>query len=144
MMNRTALAALAVVAGSGCTREAPEPAAASAVETVPLHVLARTIGIYRGRTVRTCGETMVPVTDAQGVVSQWHLSAPDTTRERATAFVAVATCHGERPHLVDGCVTGRVARNDGSLEDPQSMHLVSHLVGSWEWWMHPHCLSRGP
>jgi|GEM_PF-2950879 len=135
-----ALTALAALHATGCTHEAVEPSAASAVETVPLHVLARNIGDYRGQIVRTCGGRPSPVRSPDGEIREWELRVTDPTSEhRFTAFVIVPSCNGQMPRLVDGCVTGRVAREDGSLDPPTSMSVISHFIGSDEWWIHPPC-----
>jgi hypothetical protein len=111
--------------------------------TVPLHVLANDIAHYRGHWIRTCGTDLNAVWGPGGETTHWHLTA----RDPASNFpymrvgVAVATCGSDRPRLIDGCLIGRVARDDGSLEDPKSVIVTSHLTIQREWRLYPQCRS---
>ena len=129
----------------GCMAEPPSPAALNGVETVPLHVLARTINNYRGRTVRTCGRELTPITQANGDIRSWELRAVDPTSPHAfTAYVIIPACNGRRPRLDESCAIGRIAREDGSLDPPEDIAIGSHMIGSQEWWLHPQCPAHGP
>jgi hypothetical protein len=126
---------------AACTPDQPRNATGSTVPTIPLHVLARTIGDYRGRTVRTCGTDLQASQGANGRVNYGILSASDpASRHNLQASVHVASCGGERPRLdPGGCVTGRVAREDGSLREPDAVMVSSHAVVDNEWRLHPQC-----
>lgn len=132
------VAALAGFAAA-CTQALLEPTSQPAVETVPLHILARNIASYRGRTVRTCGRWRgAQRSGAQ--VRAWQLSRVDpTSAYRFSASVLVSECRGRRPRLADGCIVGTVAREDRSLEPPDSIIVTDHQIISYEWWLHPQC-----
>jgi len=135
-----ALAVLAAVHATGCTRETAEPAAASAVETVPLHVLARTIEAYPGRTIRTCGSELRQIDRGDGSVG-WLLSTADPTHPyRFPASVIIRGCSDRAPRLHSGCVVGRVAQENGSLAPNPGARLVEdHEIINREWWLHLQC-----
>ena len=127
---------------AGCTAEPLEPASGS-IETVPLHILARNIASYRGQTVRTCGREIEPARYSNGEIIYWRLSVIDPTSPyRFPARVIIPSCNGERPRLRGGCISGRVAREDGSLDPPESVVIGSHEIMSHEWWLHPQCPIR--
>lgn len=110
-----------------------------------MHVLAHDIRTYRGRIVRTCGRWTGPLTSAAGVDIAWQLAAPDPTSSAGfQAGVFVAPCAGRRPRLAQGCITGRIAREDGSLEDPKSTGFIDHQTINFEWWLHPLCTPAPP
>jgi hypothetical protein len=124
-----------------CTPEQPRSATGPITPTVPLHVLARTIADYKGRTVRTCGTKLQAARGTDGKVAYGILSARDpASRRDRQASVHIASCGGERPRLdPGGCVTGRVAREDGSLQEPDTVMVSSHAVVNNEWILHPQC-----
>jgi hypothetical protein len=124
-----------------CAAEQPQTASSSVVPTIPLHVLARTIADYRGRTVRTCGSELQAIPGTEGKVAYAILSARDpASRHNLQASVHIATCAGERPRLdPGGCVIGRIAREDGSLQEPDAVMVSSHAVVDNEWFLHPQC-----
>jgi hypothetical protein len=126
---------------AACTPKQPRSATDSITPTVPLHVLARTIADYKGRTVRTCGTKLQAARGTDGKVAYGILSARDpASRHNLQASVHVASCGGERPRLdPGGCVTGRVAREDGSLDEPDAVLVSSHAVVDNEWRLHPQC-----
>jgi hypothetical protein len=130
---------------AGCMSERPARFAAETVQTVPLHVLARNIEDYRGRTVRVCGGRLRPNRDATGNIRSWHLSVSDpVSPPPSTAYVIIRPCAQERPRLTRGCAVGRIARENGSLDAPESMVIASHSIGSREWWLHPQCRADSP
>jgi hypothetical protein len=65
-----------------------------------------------------------------------------TSPHGSTVYVVVPACNGQAPRLVRGCITGRIAREDGSLDVPDYETIGSHLIGSEEWWLHPQCPAR--
>jgi hypothetical protein len=132
--------ALASALVAACTPSPLETASDPAVETIPLHVLARDIESYRGQAVRTCGRWRGALRSAEGQVRAWHLSRIDPTSPHGfTASVLVPECRGRRPRLTDGCISGRVAREDGTLDMPDGVLVTDHLIISYEWWIHPQC-----
>lgn len=134
----TVLLSIALVS---CSPQRPSPAGVSSDPSVPLHVLARNIESYRGQSVRTCGTELLPITQADGTVRSWSLRKLDPTSSHGfTAYVIVPACAGRRPPMAGGCVVGRVAREDGSLDIPEAITIGSHLIGSQEWRLHPQCL----
>lgn len=127
-----------------CAPGQPRATSASLVPTVPLHVLARSIADYRGRIVRTCGPQFRPSRRPDGKITNWRLSVRDPTSPyNFPAIVRVLSCHAETsPFDSEGCVTGRIAREDGSLDEPDVEIVGSHEIVSYEWWLHPQCPSR--
>lgn len=138
-----AILLMCALLGSCAPEQAPAPSA-SLVPAVPLHVLARTIADFRGRTVRTCGSQLQPAWGASGEVANWRLSVRDPTGPyHFPAIVILPSCNGERPRMErGGCITGRIAREDGSLDDPDVEIIGSHQIMNYEWWLHPQCPSR--
>ena len=136
---------VAALATFGCSADRPEPAAPSApaIETVPLRTLAANTASYRGQTVRVCGRWSDPPTLRPGEVARsgWALTAPKLpgTFGPHSYFVGVTSCLGRRPRLSSGCITGRIAREDGSLDLPENILVGSHVTGSHEWLLHPQC-----
>jgi hypothetical protein len=124
-----------ICAVAACTPVPPEAATTAGVETVPLHVLARTIENHVGRTVRTCGRLERVVPEAENFVIS--VVDPET---RFSARVQVKGCPEGRPRLVDGCITGRIAQENGTLEpNPDARIVASHVIENNEWWLHPRC-----
>jgi hypothetical protein len=140
MRALAATLAIATVAG-GCAAEQPVTATESIVPTIPLHVLARNIGDFRGRTVRTCGPELEAARRPDGEVAYWIMSARDPISRHNNIYsgVHIASCAARPPVDADGCVTGRVAREDGSLEAPADVIIGSHRIVSFEWILHPQC-----
>jgi len=62
-----------------------------------------------------------------------------TSRYGFPALVYIRSCTERRPRLVRGCIVGRVAREDGSLDPPISRIVSDHQISNSEWWLHPHC-----
>lgn len=137
------LAAVAALGLSGCYAEAPEPRSATLVETVPLPVLAANTADYRGRTVRVCGRWSPDRRAASETNRQWSISQRDPKARRPHVYsVGIKSCGERRPRLDQGCITGRIAREDGSLDLPTDMLVQSHVTGSLEWWLHPQCMAE--
>lgn len=137
------LAAVACALAAACAPAPPE-GAGNLVETVPLHVLARTIADRRGQVVRVCGGNWGgTVESAAGQMRGWVLVAPDPSAPATLrAFVNVRSCDGRRPRRSGDCITGRIAREDGSLTRPESIMVGSHQVGRQEWWVHSQCAAQ--
>lgn len=137
------LAGLTILCVAGCSAAAPEAPSAAAVQTVPLQVLAANTVDYRGRTVRVCGrwQNRSARSGDDAPETGWSLTAPNPPGMHGphTYSVIVAACRGARPRLTNGCVTGRIAREDGSLAMPEAILVASHVTGSNEWWLHPQC-----
>lgn len=144
-----ASAILACAAAASCTRALPERAGQSvplsptaSIETVPLTALAGNMFTYRGRTVRVCGTWDIvgpshPNPDRRAWLYE-RVRAPSGIHQYS---VGVLTCPGAMPRPGRACITGRVARPDGSLESPTEIFVGSHGTGSAEWWLHPQCAS---
>jgi hypothetical protein len=106
--------------------------------------LVRDIGLRRGETIRVCGGRWVePRRTEDGRLVAWTLSQPGEPPYRFPISVLVAPCGEERPKLDRGCITGRIAREDGSQTLPENIFVGSHGLVSEEWWLHPQC-TRAP
>lgn len=125
------LAAVAIVAAAACATSVL-PAGG---ETVPLLTLALDPEAWRGREVRTCGPTF----QGHPAENMWQLSMP---HGRHGAGILVPGCAGAAPKRDSkGCVSGRIARRDGSIEptregEPQT---ISSAMISHDWFLHPQC-----
>ena len=137
------IAAAATVLAS-CMPERSEILSGSNL-TIPLHLLPRVIRNYRGRVIRTCGERLSPVWKGEtDQVVGWNLLAqnPDSRFDYMMVGVEIAPCGSRRPRLIDGCISGRVAREDGSLDEPETSIVTSHLDMDSNWSLHPICTAR--
>ena len=111
------------------------------VQTVHLTELARNVGNYTGQTVRVCGgRWRGSMTRPDGTHRGWILSKVDPSGPRGPHVTSVyVACRTPRPRLVDGCLTGRIAREDGSQTPSETVTVSSHVTASREWWLHPQC-----
>jgi len=135
-----ALLVAACLLATGCRERSAHSASGQSVVTVPLHVFARNAADYRGQTIRTCGREVRPITQSNGEIRSWQLRAIDpTSPHRFEAFVVLPACGSRPPRLEHGCVTGRIAREDNSLDVPDAIIVTDHAIGSEEWWLHPSC-----
>lgn len=131
---------LSVVSLTACLSSGP----ASRVETMDVRDYAKTPGAYRGRVIRVCGERIAhgerPLSSGV-LVPSGRLTSP-IFGGRHNAEVNVLSCAGAQVQLDDqGCVTGRIALRDGTLEvDPEALH-VSSPGGTDPWFMHIQCRS---
>lgn len=106
-------------------------------ETVPLVSLARDPEAWRGREVRTCG----PEFSGDSKEGVWELARPKVSGYHP-AIVRVVGCAGVAPvRDSGGCLSGRVARRNGSIEpvaegEPQ---VVSSAIMSYDWYLHAQC-----
>jgi hypothetical protein len=110
------------------------------VETVPLIDLATHMQDYRGRVVRTCGPSFSE--DLPG--REWTLAIPRAFGHHP-AGVRILGCNSAAPAPDGGtCVTGRVARRDGSIAPYRDgeVRIVSSAAISGNWFMHSACPAR--
>lgn len=134
------LLGLGAVSLTACLSSDP----ASRVETIDVREYARTPEIYRGRVIRVCGKHIYrdeqPLTTGVFVPSA-RLTSPIFSG-RHTAEVSVLGCAGAQvPVDNQGCVTGRIALHDGTVEiDPEAIY-VSSPGGTYPWFMHLQCRS---
>jgi len=95
---------------------------------------------FKGRMVRVCRGRLTPVTPAS--LHRWELSGPETTYPYG-AIVLVQTCGAARPQLDrEGCLTGRVARADGSVRERaagENEVMTAGTTISHTWYLHPQC-----
>lgn len=139
MTRRFALAgALAAAAGIGLTAcQVGGRAATAGAEKHGVEYLAYNIERHKGQTIRTCGSLMVQS-------GQWRIEAAPSEQLgtlHGRPAVLIVACPGERPSL-DGasCITGRVARRDGSLSYPLGAPIAADDVPTnYEWFLHPRC-----
>jgi hypothetical protein len=124
---------------ASCTQAQPQAVSQPAVQTIPLHVLARTIESHAGQAVRTCGRDLRRATVEES--SHWMLSVTDPASPNGfPARVFIQGCDERRPpRLANGCIVGRVLREDGSLDPPTTRMHADHEVTDYEWWLHPQC-----
>lgn len=103
-------------------------------------MIAKDAAAYRGKQVRTCGTDFLPHRDGEA----WQLSVP-YAEGRHSASVHVIGCQGRPPHRdSEGCITGRVARSDGSLTVPPVLDIVVRSApDSLPWYIHEQCPARG-
>ena len=142
--KRPARVSLAVAAAcaavAACAHAAPEPAG-QAVEAIPLLDLVRNIKQLRGETVRVCdGAWSSTRRTENGRVLGWMYSNyTETPRRSQVSLQVAAACGTKRPRLERGCLTGRIAREDGSLTLSDTAVVGSHGIANYEWWLHPQC-----
>ena len=93
---------------------------------------------YRNQTVRVCGRVV-----RRG--SRWaveHVPSPGEVFFHGYPAVFVAPCTAGPPQLDSrGCLVGRIAAEDGSLNPPPQI-LDSDEPVSYQWYLHPQCLQR--
>lgn len=127
------LAAGAAVTAAACATAGAPPRD----ETVPLLTLAKDPEAWRGREVRTCGPTF----QGHPAEGEWQLSMP-RSGGRHLAGIYVLGCAEAAPEPdLNGCVSGRIARRDGSIEPTQEGQAVtvSSDTISYDWYLHAQC-----
>lgn len=135
--NKAALAAVAAaltVAACCTTRGAglPDP------PTIALEQLMPQIERYRGRTVRTCGQLDGPRPDRTWIITS--LKQPEEYNTHGRARTLVMPCANTPPRLdLEGCISGRVAQKDGSLNYPPGPITIEDGSNSLYWHLHPQC-----
>ena len=128
----SALAAIACVSGETATGGASDNA-----PTLALEHLAYNIERYKGRTIRVCGR--IVQSERLPSFSVEHVPEPGEVFFHALPKVFLATCGREAPRLdSQGCIAGRIAREDGSLEIPAAV-TSSDAPVNYEWFLHPQC-----
>lgn len=130
VIGRACLVVVAAVLAGASAAPAPR-------QTVGLVDLVRNAQSYRGRTIRTCGQRLVPGD------SVWHLILP---LGRHGARLLVVPSH-DRPSLDrNGCITGRIARRDGStgLGEPGEPGVVADDIVDYTWFLHERPAARSP
>lgn len=134
------LGAVAAVSGSACRRTVD--AQRGDVQTFAVSDLAYSIERHRGQTVRICG-ALGPSEDA-GIWRLEDLRATEASQIHGRPAVLIAACGGNRPPLDRrSCLTGRIARRDGSLTYPPGAPVaVDDVRTNYEWFLHPQCPSR--
>jgi len=106
-------------------------------ETVPLVSLARDPEAWRGREVRTCG----PEFHGDSKEGVWELARPSVSGYHP-AIVRVLGCADAAPARDSGgCVSGRIARRDGSIEplEDGEPRVISSDIVSYDWYLHAQC-----
>jgi hypothetical protein len=94
---------------------------------------------YRGRTIRVCGR----LAQIEGRWAVEHVSLPGEVYFHGPPAVFVLSCTGQSPRLEhDGCLTGRIARQDGSLRPPAQPTDMGDAPYDYDWFLHPQCPSR--
>jgi hypothetical protein len=110
--------------------------ASAPVETIPLIHLATHIEDYRGHTVRTCGPEFHRAADGR---PEWLLTVPGAFGHHP-AGVRIVSCPTQSARTDrHGCITGRIARADGSVSLAGDPGPVSSAVISGVWFLHAQC-----
>ncbi len=125
-----ALIGLVAAGAAGCA----SMASPDSPPTIDMVQLIQHIRSYRDRTVRTCGTRLVYSENA------WDLQRPSGLSYHS-AHMRIVAC-GARPVLDgDGCVTGRIARRDGSvsLDGPEGEGIMTSEVIDYTWYLHEQC-----
>lgn len=101
--------------------------------------LARQIESYTGKGVRACGS----LEKIEGN-DLWKLNAPADPHPHGAA-VYIVPCNGNKP-ISDrnGCIAGRIALRDGSLDVDQLRGPItmSDAIASHIWYLHAQCPAR--
>ena len=131
---RLSAGAFAAILGPGCA-SAPH----AEIPTIDLVELIGNIESLRGQTVRTCGEGVLQ----NGPV--WELVRPIG---RHGARLLINPCEGRPVRDAEGCIAGRIARRDGSLElnqavDDTSIAVAADNLANYGWFLHEQCRHDG-
>jgi hypothetical protein len=127
--------------GPACLAVACAAAAAPpAVPTVPLVQIATGIEEYRGQMVRICGPRSTRLDGGRA----WQLSVPRAFGHHAAGVVILGCPQLAAAGGEETCVTGRIARRDGSIEPDREgrLRVVSSAAISEEWFLHAQCPAR--
>lgn len=112
--------------------------------TIPLLQVVEQGEALRGRTVRTCGTSFAQV-NVGGGFRKWKLSVPMSVGWHP-ARIDILPCGKHEPELDEqGCITGRIARHDGSVRLPGPRELLDAASPgtSVHWALHAQCPSAG-
>lgn len=122
---------------SACATGGGAPSGAAGDATiVPLPLLAQTIAEFRGQTLRSCGPIFQRVPDGR---AEWTL-ATQVPGSRHPAGVRVLPCGRSAPRVdASGCITGTIARSDGSTTLEGAPGTVSSAALSSVWFLHEQC-----
>jgi hypothetical protein len=132
MMFRAAAAALASTLAA-CAAQLAQPA-----ETVRLLVLAVNPERYGGRIVRTCGPSFRAAPEGR---AEWTLTT-SMAGSRHPAGIRILSCGSQPRPDRNGCITGRIARRDGSAAPEGEADVVSSAAISSVWFLHAGCGAR--
>lgn len=134
LMSRKLLALVACALTCGCLPEQPRSAFTAQVERIQLLELAANIEAYRGRSVRTCA----PRTSRLNEPLEWQLTGPGRRARHPGGVLVVACDRNWSPAPNGTCVTGRVARRDGSIEPLREgeSRIVSSATIDYTWYLH--------
>lgn len=139
-MSRKPLAIAACALTCGCLPEQPRSAPTAQVETVQLVDLASNMEAYRGRSVRTCAPRISRLNEPL----EWQLTGPGRTVRHGAGVLVVACDRNWSPAPHGSCVTGRVARRDGSIEplkEGESIIVSSDTI-DYTWYLHAQCRNQ--
>jgi hypothetical protein len=123
----------------GCFTALSPPA--DKAEPIDINILGYSIEKYRGQTVRICGRLS---SLGDGIWSIETIENPEPFYWHGRPAVFVVACADQDPKLdSDGCLTGRVALKDGSIEIPQNSQVVRDFTPrNPDWFVHPQCSGR--
>jgi hypothetical protein len=131
------------VAAAACTGElastvaVPDAPPDPAVATLSVAEFARTAEHLKGRTVRVCGGRLSPYWDAERRPIGWFV-AQSSVAGYHPAIVNIGSCGAAKPKLEAAkCLTGRVARPDGSLNTDNWNAVITSSVENRNWYLHP-------
>lgn len=131
-MARTLILSASLAATVACATAAgvgPE------VPTLSVNSAGYRVTRYKGRTVRVCGR----LAQVEGRWAVQHIQRPREFFLHGLPAVFVATCDQTPPRLDrHGCLVGRIAREDGSLDEPRSV-LTDDSPFTHYWLLHPQC-----
>ena len=109
------------------------------VPTLAIEDFAFDVERHRGRTVRACGRLVQ-------IESRWaveHVPRPGEVYFHGAPAVFLVPCAGQPPRLdSDGCITGQVARQDGSLAAPAQRTDMGDAPYDYDWFLHPQCRAQ--
>lgn len=129
----------AAIAGAGAVAACAALEARKETRTLPILELATAAEKYRGEVVRTCGPEYKPyLKDTDDI---WAVMKPAAIGYH-TAYVLVVPCPGSTPKPTSKgrCITGKVARLDGSLTVPAPQLIVVRSAPMSEpWYVHEQC-----
>lgn len=134
---------LVAAAGAGAAAGCVALEAGKAAPTLPILEVAARAEKYRGEVVRTCGPEYKPyLKDPDDI---WALMKPAAIGYHP-AYVLVVPCPGSTPISTNKgrCITGKVARLDGSLTVPAPQPIVVRSAPISEpWYVHEQCRVPG-
>jgi hypothetical protein len=128
-----ALPAGAALVAACATPSPSEPA----VATLSVAEFARTAEQLKGRTVRACDGKFYEIYDLSDKLIGWTF-AKSSVQGYHPVHIYIGSCGATKPKLDrQGCLTGRVARPDGSMNRDNWDLTVSSDVANYNWYLHP-------